>query len=346
MSSRKIRRGLVVISLLLTAAALVPPLASEAATSAQPKLRATTGGAQHVLATSALLTGAVTPDGTPTSYYFQYGPTIAYGTQTPTVNVGTGTTAVKVGRPIAGLQQGAVYHYRIVAVSSHGQVLGRDRTFSRGGTALKLELAKIPVVPIGTRFIVTGTLKGLGNASHQVVLQASRYPYLEAFTNIGAPALTDAAGRFAFRVANLSTSTELRVVTLDLRPIYSAVKLARASARVTLRVRSSGHGGLVRLYGTVTPAAVGAQVQFQLLKAARPRAGASEESETSSRYATQFTSVVKKATRTFSRFSLVVTVRHGGRYRAFVKLHGGPLVSGASTQTVVLHAAPSSKRKP
>ena len=135
------------------------------------------------------------------------------------------------------------------------------------------------------------------------------------------------------------------MVTLDLRPIYSAVKLARASARVTLRVRSSGHGGLVRLYGTVTPAAVGAQVQFQLLKAARPREGASEESETASHYATQFTSVVKKATRTFSRFSLVVTVRHGGRYRAFVKLHGGPLVSGASTQTVVLHAAPSSKRR-
>jgi hypothetical protein len=108
-------------------------------------------------------------------------------------------------------------------------------------------------------------------------------------------------------------------------------------------VRSSGHLGLVRLFGTVTPAAVGAQVEIQLEKKVRPRAG-SEETEPAIRFATQFTTVVKKAGRTFSRFSLVATVRHGGHYRAFVKLKPGPLVSGSSTQTVLLHAAPT-KRK-
>jgi hypothetical protein len=55
--------------------------------------------------------------------------------------------------------------------------------------------------------------------------------------------------------------------------------------------------------------------------------------------------VVKKATKTYSRFSTVVTIRHGGRYRAFVKMPPGPFASGASVQTVVVHAAPTSTLK-
>jgi hypothetical protein len=101
---------------------------------------------------------------------------------------------------------------------------------------------------------------------------------------------------------------------------------------------------LVRLFGTVTPAAVGAQVEFQLEKAVRP--GKSEESETATRFVNQFVTVVKKARRTFSRFSLIVKIRHSGRYRAFVKLTRGPLASGISAQTVYIHAAPvKAKRK-
>ena len=47
------------------AAVLAAPIASQAAS---PAPRASTGGAQHILGSSAQLTGTVNPGGTPTSY--------------------------------------------------------------------------------------------------------------------------------------------------------------------------------------------------------------------------------------------------------------------------------------
>jgi hypothetical protein len=347
------RRSVVLIASSLAVPALIAPVASHAgrtATSALLKPTVSTGAAQHVLASSALLTGTLNPNGIPTSYYFQWGPSTAYGAQTPTVSVGAGTTRVKVGQAIVGLQRGALYHFRIVALYGQGAVaFGKDRSFIVAGSGLKFELAKAPRVVVGTPFILSGTLTGLGAANLTVILQASPFPYLQPFTTIGLPGTTDRFGRFAFRVAHLSRSTEFRVITADLRPLYSRVLTVPAMVRVTLRVRSSGRPGLVRLFGTVTPAAVGARVSLQLLKAVRPGPGRgseeSEESETATRYVTQFRTVVKKATRSFSRFSMVVNVRHGGRYRAFVKVKPGPVASGYSSQTVVLHAAPSRKAR-
>jgi hypothetical protein len=114
-----------------------------------------------------------------------------------------------------------------------------------------------------------------------------------------------------------------------------------AGVRVTLRARTSRQSGLVRVYGTVTPAVVGAQVFLQLHKAVRPG-----KNEVTARFVTQFSTVTKKATRTYSRFSVVVSVRQGGRYRAYVKpTSKGPLASGYSS-TLVLHASPAkAKRK-
>jgi hypothetical protein len=330
---------------LLAAATMAAPAGSQTtARSAETVPRVSTAGASHVLTSSALLNASIDPRGVSTSYYFQYGPTIPYASQTPTVSVGAGTARVKVGQAVAGLLPGVAYHYRAVAVYGQNKlVFGRDVTFTPKPIPLVFKLDKSPPAVVGTPFIVSGTLTGFASAHHAVVLQASPYPYLDPFTTIGATGLTDAAGRFAFRVANLSKSTQFRVSTLDLRPVYSRVTKVSAAVRVTLKVRSSGHQGLVRLFGTVTPAAVGAKVEFQLEKKARPRS--SEESETATRFVSQFTTVVKKFTRTSSRFSLVVSVRRGGRYRAFVKIPAGPFVSGSSAQTVVLHAAPRSTQK-
>jgi hypothetical protein len=354
MSSCRAGRLITLIAATVAAAALSPPitLAASAIGTKPPKPKVVTGRAVHVLVSSALLDGVVEPNGTPTSYYFQYGPTTAYGAQTPTVSVGSAPTKVKVGAPIVGLLRETIYHFRIVGlyVGSNGQnvlVTGRDHTFAVAVAVPKFELAKIPAVVLGTPFTLSGTLTGPGNAHHVVVLQATPYPYLEPFTSIGLPGATDAFGRFAFRVANFTTSTQFRVVTTDARPLYSRTITVPAAVRVTLRVRSSGHVGLVRIFGTVTPAAVGAKVEIQRLAATRPKVNlkGAEEPETT-KYVTQFVGVVKKGNRSYSRFSLVVKVRRGGRYRAYIKLRGpGPVVSGPSTQTLVLHAAPNRKAK-
>jgi hypothetical protein len=332
------------IAALLLGGGLVLAPVSQAASKPVPTPHVTTTGVNHLQTTSAVLNAVIYPNGISTNYYFQYGPTAAYGFQTPTVNVGSATTKVKVGRAIAGLTQGVVYHYRVVGVYGQSNlVLGRDRTFTPKRAALAFTVTKQLQAVVGTPFILSGTLTGFGNAHRSVALEASPYPYLAAFTSIGVPAVTDAVGRFSFRVSNVSRSTQFRVRTVDLRPTYSPVMTAHATVRVTLHARSSGRVGLVRLFGTVTPAAVGAQVQFQLEKQTRPRT--IKETEQTTRFITQFSSVTKKAGRTYSRFSLVVKVRRGGHYRAFVKLRPGPLASGASTQTVLLHAAPSSARK-
>ena len=76
--------------------------------------------------------------------------------------------------------------------------------------------------------------------------------------------------------------------------------------------------------------------------ARRARTGTSEAT---TRFATQFSTVAKKASSTRSRFSVIANITHTGRYRAFVRVAKGlPVESGASS-TVVLHAGPTPPAK-
>ena len=290
-----------------------------------------TAGATHVLATSALLTGSVNPEGVETSYYFRYGATVAYGLQTAPASAGSGTEKVQVGTPVGGLVPGGTYHFRIVAVSTNGGVAeGKDRVFKARGTPLVFEVPKAATAVYGTPVILTGQLKGQSAAFHRIGLQASPFPYLEPFTTIGVPGTTNALGRFSFRVANLLASTQLRMTTLDPLPIYSHLILVNVAVRVTLHARSSH--GLVRLYGSVSPAVPRAKVFLQLHKAIRP-----DKSERTARWASLFKTSTKRNGGGSSRFSIVVRVKHAGRYRALVRMPAGALVSGVSS-TVVLHS--------
>ncbi|HEX4188454.1 MAG TPA: hypothetical protein VHY83_11195 [Solirubrobacteraceae bacterium] len=322
------------------AVAALSTAASAPAVTKSPLPGASTDGATHVLPTSALLTATIHPNGLDTTYYFRYGLTTAYGLQTPPLIAPAASPKVKVGQAVSGLQFGAVYHYRVVAISSAGKREGRDHTFATSGRKLKFVIPKQQSDLFGSPMIFTGTLTGTAGPNHRVALQASPYPYLESFTVIGLPAVTDRFGRFAFRVANLASNTQFRVVTLDTLPVYSPPVTVEVTPRVSLSVRSNPRSGLVRLFGTVTPAVPGARVVFQLLKPVRP--GKKEES---TRYVGQFATVVKKGGRTFSRFSTVVKIKHGGRYRAFVQLPRGRFGSGPSAHTIVLHAAPAKHRK-
>lgn len=335
----------------LASATSVLPLASQAATHKRktgtgPPI-VSTSTVNHVRGSSAVLNGTVNPRGAVTTYYFQYGPTVAYGSQTTPASLPAGTANVKVGQTVTGLLAG--YHYRLVATNPSGTTDGHDRILGSKSSKPKFDVPKSSTPTVfGSVFVLSGTLSGTGSANRQLVLQANPYPYLTPFTNVGVPTVTNAKGLFSFRVASLSASTEFRVSTLDPRPLYSTVVTQDVAPRVTLKVHSTSRKGLVRLYGTVTPAEVGARVYFQLGKAVL-RPGKSEKksekkSETTTKFATQFSSVVKRGTNAISRFSAVVNVVHGGRYRALVQVRKGALVAGSS-QTVVLSAAPNAKSK-
>jgi hypothetical protein len=373
MRSLTSKRMTAVQALGLTSLALALPLASQAASNASspgPPL-VSTGMFTHANGSSAVLEGSVNPRTLATTYYFQYGPTTAYGSQsTPASLPAGGTTKVKVSRAVTGILLG--YHYRLVATNADGTKDGHDRVLNlkkkqvrKSGFVLPSAFAPTPV---GGTFVLSGTLTGLGNANRAIALQASPYPYRTPFADVGAPIATNAVGGFSFRVSNLFTSTRFRVVTVGAPVLSSSIVTEPVVVRVILKARASRAGGLGRLYGTVTPAEVGARVFFQLEKVKSEETkpgkvekppkiekpgkheksghggGKAEDSEKPPAFLTRFITVVKRATKSVSRFSIVVKIRETGHYRAYVVIPAGPLASGHS-QTILLHAAPGSAPK-
>ena len=90
---------------------------------------ATTGAASGVTRSAATLSGAVDPNGTATTWYFEYGTTTAYGLQSAGGDAGAGDDPVGVSTAVSGLSAGTTYHYRLVAVNADGTAPGGDRTF-------------------------------------------------------------------------------------------------------------------------------------------------------------------------------------------------------------------------
>jgi hypothetical protein len=296
-------------------------------------------GQTHAQGASVTLLGSVNPRGAATTYFFQYGATVAYGKQTTPAALPAGTASIKVGQAAPGILPG--YHYRLVASNSFGPSKpGRDRTFTTSTTRRsKFNLTKPQVATVyGGSVTLSGTLTGSGNAARKIVLQESPYPFLTEFTTVGLPSATGPTGAFSFRVPRLTMTTQYRISTLDPRPVYSSIVTVDAAYHVTLKVKTSSRKGIVRLYGTVAPAAVGAKVSFQLRKKVRP--GKTEKTEErTTRFATQFSTKVKRGTSTVSRFSAIVKVLRGGTYQARVDpSKRGPLVAGTSS-TVLLHSA-------
>jgi hypothetical protein len=91
---------------------------------------ASTGTAGSVTATSASLGGSVNPDGLPTTYKFEYGPTTKYGASTPATSAGSGASQQAVSATVAGLKAATTYHFRVVATNSSGTVYGADQVFN------------------------------------------------------------------------------------------------------------------------------------------------------------------------------------------------------------------------
>ena len=104
---------------------------SPAAASAAPAPpAATTGAATNVAQSSVTVAGTVNPNGTATSYHFQYGTSTSYGSSTASTDAGAGSADVPVSANLTGLASSTSYHYRLVVVSSAGTTDGADQTFT------------------------------------------------------------------------------------------------------------------------------------------------------------------------------------------------------------------------
>jgi hypothetical protein len=283
---------------------------------------ASTGGATAVSFGSATLNGTVNPRGSDASYYFQYGPTKAYGLQTGILDAGSGTKGVHVAIAIAGLAPLTQYHYRLVAVGSGGFDFGGDKSFHTAKVPLSLAIFASPnPVLYGGAIVVQGTLTGTGNANRPVVLQANAFPFTVGFVDVGNPQLTNAAGSFSFPVLGLVQATQFRVVTTTKAPAISPVAFESVDLRVSAKAGHVGPRGKALFHGIVSPAMNGAQIAVM--------------HSTRGRQIFVAGTVLHHLTTKSSRFSLLAKVRRGNVYRILVHLPGGPLSSTYSAPILV-----------
>jgi hypothetical protein len=316
--SKGLGRIVIAGSLLATLVFVVPVGAASA-----PPPAVSTGEISNLSYSSVILHGLVNTRGQVTNYYFQYGPTANLGAQSPLAPAGNSTDTTKVDQAIAGLSPGITYHYRIVAVSPAGRTNGVKRTFRTPKVPLSLQIVGVPnPVVFGSPFLVEGALSGTGATTREVVLQARPFPYTTAFKTIGNPEVTNAAGGFTFPSLGLGENSQLRVVAVGGRVVVSTIVTENVAVSVTFHVRRTHHHGVVRFYGTVAPAEVGALVGFQLLK---PGHKSVNEGGTA----------VKAGSATVSQFSSRVRLRHRGVYRALIKVSDGAHVSNYSAPILV-----------
>jgi len=131
---------------------------------------ATSGSASAVTASGATVSATVNPNGTSTTYAFQYGTSSNYGSQTATTSAGSGTSAQSVHATLSGLTSHTTYHYRVVATSAAGTTSGSDQTFTT--TAVP------PTVSVSSPSLVTSssaTLVGSVNPRGKSTVYSFQY---------------------------------------------------------------------------------------------------------------------------------------------------------------------------
>jgi phosphodiesterase/alkaline phosphatase D-like protein len=137
----------------LVLGALVPAVALAASS---PTVE--TGPVTNVTTGSAVLTGAVNPNGAATGYSFSYGTTSALGTTTPARHAGRGDKSVAVKQSITGLIPGTTYYYQLGALSTKGGTTGQVRTFKTGGPPPPGAVTGAATAVGSTTATVTGTI--------------------------------------------------------------------------------------------------------------------------------------------------------------------------------------------
>jgi hypothetical protein len=290
----------------LTTAVLVGALwAPASALAAAPTI--TTGGVANVAPTTAVLKGTVDPNGTATSYTFQYGTTRLYGAQTPTTSAGAGKKAVAVAAGVSGLAPATTYHYRLVGLRGSRTWFGKDRTFKTKRQPLGVSLAATPnPIRINGSTTLAGVLSGTGNANRQVVLQANPWPYTQGFLAAGNPQVTNGSGAFFFPLLSVAVNTQYRVMMVARPGVVSPIVVLGTTNKITrhAKVRRGSKRGRIHIWGTIRPALDGAPVVIQK----RRRGTWVNIGQTHARH----------TSKGFSRYSKRIRQKHGGRYRAVV----------------------------
>jgi hypothetical protein len=94
-----------------------------------------TGAADAITATAAHVSATVNTQGGPAGVQFEFGPTTAYGMATAVQHLAPGDDADQAfSAQLSGLPTATTIHYRAVAITDFGRVVGADRTLATSGT--------------------------------------------------------------------------------------------------------------------------------------------------------------------------------------------------------------------
>ena len=297
---------------------------------------ATTGPATNVTATTATLTGTVSPNNTDTTYYFEYGTTAAYGTKTATQGPIQGNADKAVTADVTGLAPSTTYHYRLVAVNADGTVFGKDATFATpapgapAANALTIA-ASNRTVTFGRPTTISGTLTGPNNAGVVVTLEENPAPYTGAWKSTGLKATTTATGAYSIVVAP-SQNTRYRVVAGEKKETTTSPEITvRVRVKVTLKLSDSTPriGQRVLFTGSVLPGHDGKVARIQR----RTASGSWRTVKTTTLVAATPVGAVTR-----SKYGTRVRIRKSGTYRVRVAPADGDHIAGSSgRKTVVVH---------
>lgn len=115
----------------IVSAGALTPLGSAIGAQSSATPTATTGPAMSISQTAAVLTGKVNPNGSNTTYVFEYGTTTKYGSMTKVGQAGAGTMDVAAQGNATGLAPSTTYNYRLVATNAQGKkAIGLNMTFT------------------------------------------------------------------------------------------------------------------------------------------------------------------------------------------------------------------------
>ena len=280
---------------------------------------AATGIARPVTATTATLTGTISPNGQATTYRFEYGTTTAYDSVTADQ---TTTTHTSVSATVGNLTPGTTYHYRLMITSPAGAKAGSDKTFT---TPAAISLAAAPgVITPGKATTLSGQLTSANPAGVKVTLQQDPAPFhVFDLTNV-ATATTDASGKFTFSQAP-TANTDYRV-TADNPRAFSPIVTVKVPLRVVLAVSTTNvkRGKSVTFSGSVTPPRDGLAARIQKLVNGHWRT-------------IKTTLLAASRDPQISTFKTAVRVRTRGRYRAFVAGGVANLAGTSGSYTIRVH---------
>jgi alpha-tubulin suppressor-like RCC1 family protein len=259
----------------------------------------TTATASSIAATSATLNGAVNPNGSTTTAWFEWGtsPSLPTFTSTPPQSVGFGTTAVPVTAVLTGLGGSSAYYYRAAASNragtSKGSILSFATTDAPPAAPSNLTAAPISSTQIDLAwtdnstnedgFRVERTPSGTANFSEVATVAANvaayqdaelaagtSYDYrIHAYNVAGASAYSNTATATTSRVSSVVFTVQPGNMTAG-APITPAVQVTARDAlgnpatsftgNVTVAIGTNPGGGT--LSGTTTVAAVAGVATF------------------------------------------------------------------------------------